>query len=232
LKVLAIDTSTESLNLALETPSASLSVSLRIGYRHAETLMPWIVNLLDQAGVAADELDLIAATIGPGSFTGLRIGLATAKGIAAGSGCAIVGVPTLDAWAWGFLHFPGVVVPVIDARKKRLYAAFYRTGQMLRDVMDIPKKELMSEISRLEGPVLMTGPAAPAMAAEPGMKSMPFSAALDRYSSSLNPVALLQKGKILYREEGSHGDGLVPRYHRQSEAESKRNNCPPDTSSV
>lgn len=232
MKVLAIDTSTESLGLALEAPDASLSLSLRIGYRHGETLTPWIDSLLTQGGIAAAELDLIAVSIGPGSFTGLRIGLATAKGMAAGSGCAIVGVPTLDAWAWGLRHFPGVVIPVIDARKKRLYAAFYRTGIRLRDAMDIPKEKLMQELSRLDSPVLMTGPAASAMISEPGMGNMPFSAALDPFSDSLNPMALLQKGEIIYRAEGSHGDGLTPLYLRKSEAESKRDNCSAGRSSV
>jgi tRNA threonylcarbamoyladenosine biosynthesis protein TsaB len=232
LTVLAIDTSTESLGLALEAANASMSLSLRIGYRHAETLVPWIDNLLRQAEVTAGELDLVAVSIGPGSFTGLRIGLSTAKGIAAGSGCAVVGVPTLDAWAWGFRRFPGVVIPMIDARRKRIYTSFYRAGERFRDVMDIPRKALMRELRALKGTVLLTGPAAADMIAEPGMQDMPFSAALDPLSDSLNPMALLQKGITLFEEEGSHGDSLTPLYLRKSEAESKRDNCQPGIGSV
>jgi tRNA threonylcarbamoyladenosine biosynthesis protein TsaB len=222
IATLAIDTSTEALGLALEGRGVSLSVSLRVGYRHAETLVPWIERLLREADMTARELELLVVAIGPGSFTGLRIGLATAKGLAAGSGCAIVGIPTLDAWAWRHRAFPGIVVPVMDARKRRLYAGIYRSGERQGDLLDISQTELLARLSGLAPPLLLTGPFASRIAVDPTRAELPFTPSVDPLHAASAPLGLLSSGRAVYKREGSHGDGLVPLYLRGSEAEVKR----------
>jgi tRNA threonylcarbamoyladenosine biosynthesis protein TsaB len=93
---------------------------------HARTLLPLIDEVLSAAGVGLTDLDLLAVSIGPGSFTGLRIGLAVVKGLALATGTPVVGVPTLRAYALAVGVRPGMVWPVLDARKGEVYAGGYR----------------------------------------------------------------------------------------------------------
>jgi len=219
---LAIDTSTQALGLALETREACLFLSIRMGFRHAETLVPWVERLLAEADVEAGKLELVVVASGPGSFTGLRIGMATAKGLAAGAGCGIVGVPTLDAWAWQHRSFPGYVVPLIDARKQRLYAAFYRSGARQAGFMDVSRGDLVEKLSGLSPPLLLTGPHASRFAQSLVSKELPFTPAVDPLHAALHPTALLRSGRRVYEREGSHGEALVPLYVRGSQAELAR----------
>src|SRR5262245_52075822 len=93
---------------------------------HARTLLPLIDAALAAAGVGLRQLDLLAVSIGPGSFTGLRIGLSVAKGLALATGLPVVGVPTLEAYALHVGPRPGLICPVLDARKGEVYGAVFR----------------------------------------------------------------------------------------------------------
>jgi tRNA threonylcarbamoyl adenosine modification protein YeaZ len=119
------------------------------GLHHGSTAAPEVHSLLKTHGITAAELDAVVVTGGPGSFTGLRIGLSLAKGLAAGTGTPIVVVPTLDRFAWHLSWTPGLVVPVIDARKKRFYAAVYRFGERLTEDLDLSGGELLRVIADL-----------------------------------------------------------------------------------
>jgi len=117
VNVLAIDTATATLGLSLKTGSESHTLLLQAGLKHSEKLMPSIQALLLEAELDREELELIACSIGPGSFTGIRIGLATAKGLAQGvqalgTSCRLIGVSTLDGLARRFRRFEGTVVAV------------------------------------------------------------------------------------------------------------------------
>jgi tRNA threonylcarbamoyladenosine biosynthesis protein TsaB len=92
---------------------------------HAATLPQLVADVLDEAGERLAQGDAVAVTIGPGSFTGLRIGLSFAKGLAFASGLRIVGVPTLDALALAAPPWDGVLCAALDARKQEIYAALY-----------------------------------------------------------------------------------------------------------
>ncbi|HSR10897.1 MAG TPA: tRNA (adenosine(37)-N6)-threonylcarbamoyltransferase complex dimerization subunit type 1 TsaB, partial [Thermodesulfobacteriota bacterium] len=93
---------------------------------HSARLMPGIDRLLKEASLTIRDIGGIAVSIGPGSFTGLRIGVATAKGLAYALGIPVAGVPTLDALAATRPFSPDPVCPVLDARKKEVYAALFR----------------------------------------------------------------------------------------------------------
>lgn len=127
MKILGIETATPVLGVALlDGAHVRLEITHNLGKTHGERLAPLIEQALREAGWRARDLDAVAVSSGPGSFTGLRIGLSTAKGLAFAAGCPLVGVPTLEALA---ANVAGLVSPMIDARRGEVYAGLYRTGQ-------------------------------------------------------------------------------------------------------
>ena len=210
MKTLAIDTATEVLALAADDGTARVSLALRRGLQHSPALLPLADRLLAELGFGAGELELVVCSVGPGSFTGIRIGLATAKGIAFATGCPLVGVSTLDALALPWACFAGDVWSVIDARKGRWYAAGYRGGRRVTDYLDLAPDDLHARIVAGPGPVLLAGPDAPRFA-----ESVPGASATDLF----DPAAVLVAGTARFASEGADPQSLKPIYLRQSEAE-------------
>jgi tRNA threonylcarbamoyladenosine biosynthesis protein TsaB len=124
---LAVDTASKTASVALLEGTTILGESfLNIGKNHGETLLPEIKSLLTRNSVAIDEIDLFAVTLGPGSFTGLRIGASTIKGLAFTVGKPVEGVCTLDALALNMSDISMMICPMLDARKKEVYTALYK----------------------------------------------------------------------------------------------------------
>ncbi len=132
MKILAIDTACNLARVALTDGHTLMqAVTVDDQRRHSVTLLPAIEQLLADCHTAPKDLDLIAVTNGPGSFTGLRIGVVTAKTMAYALNLPLVGVNTLDAMAASFAHEDAIVCPLIDARNTRAYGAFYRGGERI-----------------------------------------------------------------------------------------------------
>lgn len=129
--ILAIDTSSSATGVALAVNGAVVASSTVIkAYRHSENLFSRVDEVLAKGEVAREGLAAIAVTVGPGSFTGLRVGIATAKGLAFGLDIPIVGVSSLRALAAPHIGFHGVVAPAVDAKKSQIYAsAYYADGK-------------------------------------------------------------------------------------------------------
>jgi tRNA threonylcarbamoyladenosine biosynthesis protein TsaB len=127
MKILAVDTSTPVGSIAL-TEGALLKAQhiLNISATHNQRLLPGIDRILEDTGWTLDDLDALAVSLGPGSFTGLRIGLSVIKGLAWARGKPMAGVPTLDALAANVPFVPYPICPVLDARKGEIYTALYR----------------------------------------------------------------------------------------------------------
>ena len=127
MKILALDTATSSCSVAA-TEGGELAAELTISkdQTHAKHLMQLIHSVLGKAGFGVGDLDGLAVTIGPGSFTGLRIGVSTVKGLAHALGKPVVGVSTLEALARQCGQTPHLICPLLDARKGEVYAATYR----------------------------------------------------------------------------------------------------------
>lgn len=157
IATLAIDASTDILSVALKTEKGWADASLDMGLRHAERVMDLVDFCLDRAGIERSALGLAACARGPGSFTGLRIGMAASKGIAAGLGIPWVSVPTLDALSWGLDCFPGAVAPIIDGRQGRVYSAIYLRGARIGDWLDIHLAKLAMLLDTYQE-ALVTGP--------------------------------------------------------------------------
>lgn len=230
MKVLAIDTSTSLLGIGLQVEEQYFEINQDVGLHHSENLLTEVQYLLDKSETPAYELDLIIVAKGPGSFTGLRIGIATAKGLSFGSQVPVVSVPTLDMYAYSCKMYPHKVLSLMDARKNRVYAAFYTHGLQEEDILDIAPAELIEVVNRFQD-ILLTGPYAGHMfelhsqinATE---SSLPPASVPDSKRVSLDPLyaapktyALLQLGIRTFDRNGADIENQGPLYIRPSEAE-------------
>lgn len=135
MKILGIDTTGQTASAAL-VEGEKLIAEFTLNYKltHSQTIMPMIAEILERTETEKESIDCIACASGPGSFTGLRIGAATAKGIALGMGKPVVAVPTLDALAYNIFETDKFICPIMDARRNQVYAAFYQweEGKLIR----------------------------------------------------------------------------------------------------
>lgn len=125
--ILGIDTATDQVSVAIGGHEGVLgSVSVARGRRHAETLAPAVDFLRRQTGIGLDELGVVAVDVGPGLFTGLRVGVATAKALAYALRVPMIGVPSLDLVAFPLRLTSRLIVAAVDARRGELFYASYR----------------------------------------------------------------------------------------------------------
>ena len=159
MKILAIDTSTPSGSIALLEDDQLIAESTTcIQKTHAERLLPSIKTLLDNIGIKPEDIDGFALTTGPGSFTGLRIGLSTIKGLSWSLNKPVVGVSTLEAIAMNIPYSDKPVCPMLDARKKEVYAAVYKCNNNLPECI-MPDTALSPDnlINKIKEPTIFLG---------------------------------------------------------------------------
>lgn len=238
MRILGIDTAIPTASVALVEDGELLVEEIQggpasppIGH-HAEVILPLIQSLFDKAEITFNDLSAIAVSIGPGSFTGLRIGLATAKGMAYESNLALVGVSTLHAGAARVQNFEGLIGCMLDARKSEVYLALFRRSQnnLTRLTPDAAVSlqtavELVRKHQTTGGRALLIGSGAKAYEREIGESfgpSVRISAGAG-YSSMAAQVALLADRRPDAAALDDLG-ALAPVYLRRSEGESKRNN--------
>jgi tRNA threonylcarbamoyladenosine biosynthesis protein TsaB len=149
VKVLGIDTSTDTGGAALVADTLVGEYMLGIGAEHSRMLMPAIERLMQDAVWQGEELDAIAVANGPGSFTGLRIGVTTAKALAYAWQLPVIGVNTLEAMAWQVCGFPGLALSALNARRGLVFGAVYRVAEgasVLPVAVREPDNLLMSDL--------------------------------------------------------------------------------------
>jgi universal bacterial protein YeaZ len=125
MNALAIDSAVTRLSLAVKNDTKTISAVYDIGMKQSETLLPAIDYLLSKAGLTAAQLDYTVLCAGPGSFTGLRLAFAALKAVEHAGGIPLYGIPSLEAYAHPYRILPFTVIPVIDAKKDKFYAAVY-----------------------------------------------------------------------------------------------------------
>jgi tRNA threonylcarbamoyladenosine biosynthesis protein TsaB len=162
MRVLGIDTSTMTAAVGMvEDNQVLVDLKFDVKVTYSEVLMPTIETALKMVGFNLGDLDGLAISIGPGSFTGLRIGLSTVKGLCLATGKPLAAVPSLDALASQSLFCRYQVVPLLDAKKNEVYAAIYNTGegevQRESDFWAIDVSDLAKKIS---SKTLFVGPGA------------------------------------------------------------------------
>jgi len=164
MHILAIDTSSTTASAALMNEYIILAESsvtladLRGAGRktHSETLMPMVDGLFEITGMVLSDVDYIACTCGPGSFTGLRIGAAAAKGLAFAAKKPIIAVPTLDAMAYTVADTAAIgtwAIPMMDARRGQAYSAFYHMGGDINRTTDYLAEAVEDLLVMLKGQV-------------------------------------------------------------------------------
>ena len=223
--ILAIDTSTKSASVALlKNTEIAAEAFIHAGVNHSATLLPTVDMLCKMSDVELEEMDLFVCTIGPGSFTGIRIGVCTIKGFALAAGKPAVGVSTLDALALNVYGSSLMICPMLDARKNQVYTALYRTGG--NDLLEKKAQERSTDITEflqsIAEDVIFLGDGAEKYAEliKKTLRRRAFFMTGIHNHVRASMVGLLGEKKF---REGVMDDpvSLVPRYLRLSEAEIK-----------
>ncbi len=162
MKTLALETSAKSVSVAVTENGTLLAQAYQDrGLTHSVTLMPLLDGMLKTAGLTLDDMDIIAVAQGPGSFTGIRIGVSAAKGLAWAKALPCCGVSTLEAMAYGVTDFEGVVVGAMDARRQQVYNALFRAenGRVTRLCADraVAMELVAEELAAIPEPKLIVG---------------------------------------------------------------------------
>lgn len=229
MKIIGIESSSLVASVALVEEGRTLG-QYTVDHRktHSQTLLPMLDELLRMTETPMEEVDAVAVAAGPGSFTGLRIGVATAKGLCLAAGKPLIAVPTLEAMAWSVWDARDLVCPILDARRAQVYAALYAYDDA-RQMICLQEAQVV-EIStvcdwiRAEGrPALFLGDGVPVqeerLRAELGEQAVLAPAHLARQQAAA--VASLgleyfRAGKI------ADADSFAPEYLRISQAERER----------
>jgi len=221
--VLGIDTATRVSSVALAGREGVIgSRVLAQGRGHVEFLMPAIVDLARETGVALEHLAGVAVDVGPGLFTGMRVGIATAKTIAQNLTVPLVGIPSLDLLAFGVRYSHKLICPVIDAKRAEVFTAFYRAvpGGVEResDYASMTPQDLAAEILARREHALLVGDGAPAY--RDAFAPLDDVEITTRQYPSAEVLVELAIPK-LEREEFTSPERLEPLYVRRSDAEIK-----------
>lgn len=227
MRILAFETSAKAASAALTEGGKLLGESYQnTGMTHSQTLLVMAEDLLKQCGFTASDVDAVAVAEGPGSFTGVRIGVAAAKGFAWGRELPCVGVSTLEAMAVALGVYSGYVCPVMDARRSQVYNALFHVDcgkyTRIREDRAISLEDLSADLQNLREPIFLVGDGS----------VLCYNTLLETVSGLVKPaehrmhqravgVALLAERKLA-AGESADGAALVPNYLRLSQAERER----------
>ena len=221
--ILAFESSAKAASVALCRDGHLISqYSQCSGLTHSRTLLPMAEDMLKNAELKLQDVDLIAVAHGPGSFTGIRIGVSTVKGLAWAADKPCVGVSTLEAMAWHGLAAGGVVCPVMDARRSQVYNALFaiRDGRPERLCPDRPiaLSELAEDLKKLSAPVFLVGDGASITKDFLDAQGIPCRVAPENLLwQDAWGVAMAAMDKT-----PGNADSLLPVYLRLSQAERER----------
>lgn len=222
MKILAVDTTGQpACCCIIEDEKIISEFTINYNMTHSQTIMPMIKYMVDMVSFDLKSLDYIACSSGPGSFTGLRIGAATAKGLAHGLEIPIISVPTLDSLAYNIFETDKIICPIMDARRHQVYTAFYKweDKKFLRvsDYMAEDIDYIIEEVKKFEKDVIFLGDGVP-IYKEKLLQEKFLLAPLNcnmQSSASVGALALLyaKDNKFVKCNE------FIPTYLRKSQAE-------------
>lgn len=228
MKILAIDSSGLVASVAIvENDNLIAEYTLNYKKTHSQTLLPMIDEIVKMTETELETIDAIAVAKGPGSFTGLRIGTATVKGLGLALGKPIIGVPTVEGLAMNLFHTKDLICPLMDARRNQVYTGIYRfeRDQMLvvKEQVAVGIEEILNALNMIGEPVVFLGDGVPVY------KEVIAKTAGISYSFAPAHVSKQRAGAIavracFYWEQGWYEDAAVfqPDYLRLSQAERER----------
>ena len=230
MKILAIDSSGLVASVAVLEDDVLLA-SYTVDYKktHSQTLLPMLDEICRMISLEPSDIDAVAVAAGPGSFTGLRIGSATAKGIALALDCPVIEVPTLAGMAFSLYNAKGLICPIMDARRNQVYNGLYEWKNLklaaLCDQRALGVDELAEELNRIanpEGTILLGDGVAVYREALDRLLTVPYSYAPAHVSrqraASVGAYGLVLFGEGRYTSAAGH----KPVYLRKSQAERER----------
>ena len=227
MRILAFETSAKAASVALWGDAGLLGQSYQnTGLTHSQTLMVMAENLLASCGCGVSDVTAVAVAAGPGSFTGIRIGVAAAKGFAWGAEMPCYGVSTLEAMARSFGISKGIVCPVMDARRSQVYNAIFafENGNCtrIREDRAISVADLGQDLQNFAEPVFLVGDGS-ILCYNTLKEALPslVCPASHRLHQKADGVALAALERIARGEPGD-GAALTPNYLRLSQAERER----------
>ncbi len=228
MKILAVDTSATSASVAVAEENKIIGAfSINTALTHSQTLIPMIEEVLKKIGIASEEIDILAVNAGPGSFTGVRIGVAAVKGLAFSRNLPCVSVSTLESMAYNMLGSDCVVCAVMDARCSQVYNALFRVSRneitRLTEDRALALTDLKFELERTEEKVVLVGDGAQICAdfLKNELKNV-FLAPINNRIQNASSVACaafkkLDDGEIMTASE------LMPTYLRLPQAQRELN---------
>lgn len=228
MKILGIDSSGLVATVAIQSDDILVGeYTIHNKKTHSQTLLPMIQDMLRMAEVPVEELDAIAVAAGPGSFTGLRIGAATAKGLGQALNIPLVAVPSLEGLAYNLAGADALVCPIMDARRNQAYYGIYDvSGEMPVVVAEqdaAPIDTVLQKVRETGREIIFVGDGVPVFAnriAEEEGLAYRLGADNVRYQKASSVAALGRK----YMEQGKGvpAERFVPIYLRLSQAERER----------
>ena len=237
MKILAIDTTAKTAAIAITDGERLIALAtLNTPGTQSVTVLPTVDALLKGSSLTADDIDIFACSAGPGSFTGVRIGVALIKGLAFGSDKPCIGVSSLESLARNMSFADGIVCPVMDARRNQLYNALFRfeDGEIVRLTEDrlLTADELAEDLAGYEGKITFVGDgwaiAESKIISRDASGRMCVAPELYRWQ---NGYSVAQSALAVYRAVTENGGdiskytaaALSPVYLRASQAERERN---------
>lgn len=162
MKILALETTAKAASCAVLEDGRPIATAWQAtGLTHSRTLLPMVEDMLRNSEMTLEQMDALTVAVGPGSFTGLRIGISALKGLAWGAGKPCIPVSTLEAMAWPLQHMEGTILCAMDARRQQVYTAAF-TGQgdnlmRLRPDRAISLEEVAGDLEDLPRPITVVG---------------------------------------------------------------------------
>lgn len=227
MRILAFETSAKAASVALLDEETLLAESYQnTGLTHSRTILAMAEGLLQTCGLTVRDVDAVAVANGPGSFTGVRIGVAAAKGFAWGRELPLYGVSTLEAMALGLGETAGLVCPVMDARRSQVYNAVFRAAdgrlERLRQDRAISLTELEQDLKNWTEPVIFVGDGAVLCYNTIGQTGEQLHLAPEHRRHQRACGVGLAALAAIRRGESGDGASLQPNYLRLSQAERER----------
>lgn len=228
MMILALESSATACSAALCRDGELVAQSYQnSGLTHSRTLLPMVRDMLANSQLTLDQVDVIAVAAGPGSFTGLRIGVAAAKGLAWAGDKLCAGVSTLEAMAWPLAHLEGAdLCAVMDARRQQVYNALFevRGGALLRRCPDraVSVEQLAAELEVRKKPQILVGDGTKLCYNELTKRGLPMEPAPPHLVFQSAWGVALAAAELAGRGGLVTAAGLEPVYHRLSQAERER----------